>query len=1192
MNRVAKLFKEKLPKYNHLKKIRDRLWKEDGKSRVSVMVGAGFSLNANKLDDSLESLSTWEHIENKISEALNPFEISSDDNVLDISEKYVQEYGRESLDTLLKQAIPDQNYEPGEIHQSLLKLPWSDVYTTNYDTLLERTLPQIIERNYQVIYDIRDIPNSASPRIVKLHGSFPSNRPFIFTKSDFKSYKEQFAPLVNMVQQSIMETTFVLIGFSGEDPNFETWTRWVHENLGEHRPRIYMLAYDEEERKDFLHDRGITLIDFREVYKDKSKKGVYKQMFEDIFQYLSFKEKKEERDWPFESYLVSDSDSDKLLNTFIKNRKSYPGWLIMPDVIRKEHREHVQFSCDELKRNIANNDHEISKRISSVNELIWVYDIFQIPIDFHFHELMKKLVDEVIDTDSDLSIEKIVIRLIKESRLDYNENEFNRYVQLLENSNLSKEALNRLVYEKALMKKSKFEYNKVENLLNEWKVDTKDFEWLTKKAVLFSEIGKTEKAIKILESNLATVRKIIAIKNNNLRLLSIEGIILALLLQLNRNSYQNIKERLLTLESRLCNPLKELDFMFSRIKPYEDSTGVSVKKTFDPNRVTRSVSYRGTLDMSLIDSYSMLITIEEYGLRLTATKKNAIHIAIKNLEKFYPFYSWLIYIQMGDIKEVDQYFSRNVIGETNRSSMSLFAEIVVNGVLSKQNTRLLLEVLSRIYFALEKSKKVKVDKLVLELFKSEEFHRENRWHIKEIFESLFRRILFDKNIYEKGAFISEIYKTPIIGDPDGSLSEIKLEGFEFYDPSFEFSFSDYNVILKVDPTEVRRLQKKLREEKSSVRDASLKRLTYLMKTNNLEKNIEEEIRMDIANIIKKENSGYSDYLLESFLVSMTNDSDLQKRYSRNCIQKSIPQPYEESRGVRFSKGNALKDHLNNLANIFPNFINEEKRFKTVTNDMYISCLSNFFDWWKSQEQWLLSENNDSWFGESDDLDSMITFLKNSLLINIPVNILTSSDKEKIEEIYLKLHEKKYHKSQYLIPTLIRIGILNPQSIDKIAEGLMNTNIDLIKSSSVSFYDLVMLEKKGELEVDLSQLKSIILNLFIYRKEASLSEVTKSLGLILKNAPDFFNEKDLSIIVTTLNLILDDIKNDYYDNILVKYELLSNLARLAGEIYNKGIININEKLELWRVFIKEHRMPEVRNNIELFESELNMLPIHT
>lgn len=34
--------------YQHLKNIRDNLWANDGKSRVSVMVGAGFSLNAKK----------------------------------------------------------------------------------------------------------------------------------------------------------------------------------------------------------------------------------------------------------------------------------------------------------------------------------------------------------------------------------------------------------------------------------------------------------------------------------------------------------------------------------------------------------------------------------------------------------------------------------------------------------------------------------------------------------------------------------------------------------------------------------------------------------------------------------------------------------------------------------------------------------------------------------------------------------------------------------------------------------------------------------------------------------------------------------------------------------------------------------------------------------------------------------------
>lgn len=147
---TTNLFKKKLSKYNHLEKIRDRLWTEDGKSRVSVMIGSGFSLNANKIDDSLESMSTWLGVKNKILHELNHTELPNSDSVLEISESYVDAYGRESLDALIKQAVPDQNYEPGEIHKNLVRLPWSDIYTTNYDTLLERTLPHIVERNYHV----------------------------------------------------------------------------------------------------------------------------------------------------------------------------------------------------------------------------------------------------------------------------------------------------------------------------------------------------------------------------------------------------------------------------------------------------------------------------------------------------------------------------------------------------------------------------------------------------------------------------------------------------------------------------------------------------------------------------------------------------------------------------------------------------------------------------------------------------------------------------------------------------------------------------------------------------------------------------------------------------------------------------------------------------------------------------------
>lgn len=113
----------------------------------------------------------------------------------------------------------------------LLKLPWSYIFCTNYDTLLERTLPFIHERKYEIIRKIESIHGSHKPRIVKLHGSFPDTFPFTITGEDFRLYPTKFAPFVNMVQQSLVENIFCLIGFSGEDPNFLNWTGSIRDNF-------------------------------------------------------------------------------------------------------------------------------------------------------------------------------------------------------------------------------------------------------------------------------------------------------------------------------------------------------------------------------------------------------------------------------------------------------------------------------------------------------------------------------------------------------------------------------------------------------------------------------------------------------------------------------------------------------------------------------------------------------------------------------------------------------------------------------------------------------------------------------------------------------------------------------------------------------------------------------------------------
>ena len=118
---------------------------------------------------------------------------------LRLMSEYEAAFTRPTLDDLLINTIPDNAYRPGDLHRMLLALPWTDVFTTNYDTLLERTRPFVHNRKYDLVLHTSDIPLTSRPRIVKLHGSFPSHRPFVITEEDFRTYPRQGSPFVNLV---------------------------------------------------------------------------------------------------------------------------------------------------------------------------------------------------------------------------------------------------------------------------------------------------------------------------------------------------------------------------------------------------------------------------------------------------------------------------------------------------------------------------------------------------------------------------------------------------------------------------------------------------------------------------------------------------------------------------------------------------------------------------------------------------------------------------------------------------------------------------------------------------------------------------------------------------------------------------------------------------------------------------------
>jgi hypothetical protein len=273
------------PDQIHLEQIRKDLWSGREYGRAAALIGAGFSRNGIPAKAFARPIPLWGELAKMLIDELFPTGSSPEDErkaamrqaestsgALRLAQEFQAAHGRQRLDQFLKEAIADQEWRPGPLHRLLMELPWSDVFTTNYDTLLERAADVVVDRRYSIIRTYSEIPFAAKPRIIKLHGSFPSNRPFIVTEEDYRTFPRQFPPIINLVQQSMMENVFCMIGFSGDDPNFLHWSGWVRDNLGQLAPRMYLCGVLNlnAAKRQMLHDRNVTPVDLSPFFPKSS----------------------------------------------------------------------------------------------------------------------------------------------------------------------------------------------------------------------------------------------------------------------------------------------------------------------------------------------------------------------------------------------------------------------------------------------------------------------------------------------------------------------------------------------------------------------------------------------------------------------------------------------------------------------------------------------------------------------------------------------------------------------------------------------------------------------------------------------------------------------------------------------------------------------------------------------------------
>ena len=652
------------PDLNHFLQLRKDLWHWPS-SRAALMVGAGMSLNAQPAPGTHTRFPTWRQLTKAMFDEIYP--VSNDPaekskreerlhstSPLRIASEYDAAFRPSRLSSFIRTHIPDTDHHPGQLHELLLQLPWRDVFTTNYDTLLERT--EVTGRAYRPVTTTLDLTTAFSPRIIKLHGSFPSQTPFIITEEHYRTYPTRYAPFVNTVRQSLIENSLVLLGFSGDDPNFLEWTGWIRDELANYHAPIYLVGWFslDNVQRSLLARRGVTPIDLaplfaRSTSSDHPHASALKWFLSCL---LSGRPQRPER-WPEAKVAPQKTDEDgpscpvdgisqpetpstgsvdklsddtvaQLAKRWRFERLGYPGWLVPTHEMRTSLWRHTSIWADSLfgwmtKRSAADN-------IGIMSELNWRIETSMIPIFDDFREPFEAAVDDLFPVMSDAERRKdipsvlvsdsqnaiawleLAFALLRHARENYDAKLWESLKDRIDQIVVPYPQFNdRHYYEQALWRMWNVDRNGARAVLERWSPSSHSPLALMWKAGLLAELDELTESRSLLRVALRGVRRSLHnTSGQNIDLLSLEGWCTYLLFAVERvlafpNStptdlWDEFSERWQKLKEWDCDPwpLKEyFQHVLSASPPIKKKQRVVVRG-FDPGHATVSHSIGGT----------------------------------------------------------------------------------------------------------------------------------------------------------------------------------------------------------------------------------------------------------------------------------------------------------------------------------------------------------------------------------------------------------------------------------------------------------------------------------------------------------------------------------------------------------------------------------------------------------------------
>ena len=366
---------------------------------------------------------------------------------------------------------------------------------------------------------------------------------------------------MNTARQAMMETVFLLLGFSGTDPNFLRWSEWVRNELGESAPKVYLagwLELDEDTRRD-LESTNVMPIDLAR-HPQRAYWREHRRTHEFALEWLlasleagqpypvvewpkalaqpdmvpGHLEPVDRTAWDAPKAAVAltsdevdggagDESYEDVVAAWEHNRELYPGWLALSERTRRElldpwmHEETGDLlqtnKEDELLE--AVDGKPLQSRLRAVHEIVWRREIRLEPMGDALAQAAEGVLEEVgrdgdnkpKEVDRTLAT-RVALAVVTEKRLAFDKEGFQTAVAAAADLGLYDiEANHRLNHEKCLMALYETDEEALRKGLSDWEVGAGDSFWGVRKAALIFEGDQNgEDALPLLRESIERLR--------------------------------------------------------------------------------------------------------------------------------------------------------------------------------------------------------------------------------------------------------------------------------------------------------------------------------------------------------------------------------------------------------------------------------------------------------------------------------------------------------------------------------------------------------------------------------------------------------------------------------------------------------------------------------------------------------------